>query len=255
MDIHKPKPWHSFREFLKEYLIIVVGVLTALGAEQVVENVHWARRVAETRVQLNAELSADAESGLQWLSRAPCLDAQLAALREALAQARPTGVFSAPPQQYAPSLVVFRTDAWLNARSLQVSDHMSPRAVAQYSSVFFFADELRGNITTLHNLAGELEPLARGLDDMTPSEADEFAVRIGRIQELQTRTALAITLLIAGSDKLGATIHPPAAANPPASETACVRDPAAMLATLRHRGRQTEREFFATLGLKFFGGA
>lgn len=36
MDIHKPKPWHGPREFLKEYLIIVVGVLTALAAEQTV---------------------------------------------------------------------------------------------------------------------------------------------------------------------------------------------------------------------------
>jgi hypothetical protein len=34
MDLHKPKPWHSFREFLKEYLIIVVRVLTALAGEQ-----------------------------------------------------------------------------------------------------------------------------------------------------------------------------------------------------------------------------
>ncbi|MDB5442210.1 MAG: hypothetical protein JWP73_586, partial [Phenylobacterium sp.] len=33
MDIHKPKPWHGLREFLKEYAIIVVGVLTALAAE------------------------------------------------------------------------------------------------------------------------------------------------------------------------------------------------------------------------------
>ena len=40
MDIHKPKPWHGVREFLKEYLIIVVGVLTPLAAEQGVE---WGR--------------------------------------------------------------------------------------------------------------------------------------------------------------------------------------------------------------------
>jgi len=249
MDLHKPKPWHGVREFLKEYLIIVVGVLTALGAEQVVENVHWARRVAETHAQLNAELSADAESGLTWLSRAPCRDAELAALREGLAEARRTGVFRAPVQRYAPSLVVFRTDAWLNARSLQVSDHISPREVADYSGVYFFADELRGNITTLHSLAGELEPLGRDLDHVTPSEADDFAVRIGRMQELQTRTALAITLLIAGSDKLGAAIRPPAA-----SGAACAREPAAMLAILRHRGQQTERELFIRLGLSFFGG-
>jgi len=32
MDMHKPKPWHSVREFLKEYAIVVVGVLTALAA-------------------------------------------------------------------------------------------------------------------------------------------------------------------------------------------------------------------------------
>jgi hypothetical protein len=30
MDIHKPKPIHNWREFLKEYAIIVLGVLTAL---------------------------------------------------------------------------------------------------------------------------------------------------------------------------------------------------------------------------------
>jgi hypothetical protein len=29
---HKPKPWHGWREFLKEYVIVVVGVLTALAA-------------------------------------------------------------------------------------------------------------------------------------------------------------------------------------------------------------------------------
>ncbi len=32
IEIHKPR--HGLREFLTEYLIIVVGVLTALAAEQ-----------------------------------------------------------------------------------------------------------------------------------------------------------------------------------------------------------------------------
>ena len=47
MDIHKSKPWHSVREFFKEYLIIVVGVLTALGAEQVAEATHERAIAAE----------------------------------------------------------------------------------------------------------------------------------------------------------------------------------------------------------------
>jgi len=59
MDIHKPKPWHGVREFLKEYLIIVVGVLTALAAEQVVETIHRQEAVAEARRALDAEVTFD----------------------------------------------------------------------------------------------------------------------------------------------------------------------------------------------------
>ena len=36
MDIHKPKPWHGVREFLKEIGTIVIGVLIALGEFKVV---------------------------------------------------------------------------------------------------------------------------------------------------------------------------------------------------------------------------
>jgi hypothetical protein len=60
MDIHKPKPWRGVREFLKEYLIIVVGVLTALAAEQAVE---WGREqsdLREARAALHEEVVRDA---------------------------------------------------------------------------------------------------------------------------------------------------------------------------------------------------
>jgi hypothetical protein len=56
MDIHKPKPWRGLREFLKEYVIIVVGVLTALGAEQIAENLHWAEKVRRAEAAEKGEL-------------------------------------------------------------------------------------------------------------------------------------------------------------------------------------------------------
>lgn len=43
LDIHKPKPVHSWREFLPE--IGVIGVLMALTGEQLVEAAQTARRV------------------------------------------------------------------------------------------------------------------------------------------------------------------------------------------------------------------
>jgi hypothetical protein len=48
MEAHKPKPWHGPGEFFREYLIIVVGVLTALGGEQAIEWMHHQTELAET---------------------------------------------------------------------------------------------------------------------------------------------------------------------------------------------------------------
>jgi hypothetical protein len=60
MDIHTPKPWHGVREFLKEYAIIVVGVLTALGAEQTVEWLHRGTELRETREAIREEIADNA---------------------------------------------------------------------------------------------------------------------------------------------------------------------------------------------------
>jgi hypothetical protein len=58
MDIHKPKPWHSVREFLKEYVIIVIGVLTALGAQQGVEALQNRAQAAEARELIRGSSSS-----------------------------------------------------------------------------------------------------------------------------------------------------------------------------------------------------
>lgn len=72
MDIHKPKPWHGIREFLKEYIIIVVGVLTALGAEQGVEWLHWRHEVAVADAALRVELHFNGANAFRYIVSWPC---------------------------------------------------------------------------------------------------------------------------------------------------------------------------------------
>lgn len=84
MDIHKPKRWHGFREFLKEYLIIFVGVLTALAAEQGVEWLHWRHEVKEGRAALHREMAFDASYFRDRITVRPCLDRQLDKVQAAL---------------------------------------------------------------------------------------------------------------------------------------------------------------------------
>ena len=56
MPIRLPKALRGWREFLKEYAIVVLGVLTALVLEQMVESAHDRRLAQEARQAIHQEL-------------------------------------------------------------------------------------------------------------------------------------------------------------------------------------------------------
>jgi hypothetical protein len=114
MDIHKPKPWHGLREFLKEYGIIVLGVLTALGLEQGVEAVHRSTEVREAREAIREEIMANT-SILQWgMEEDKCLLAQLPAYAS-WARGGPK------PQAFRTRLPEFRTNVWDTVKTTAAS--------------------------------------------------------------------------------------------------------------------------------------
>src|SRR5579864_3974164 len=82
MDIHKPKPWHGVREFTKEIGTIVIGVLIALGAEQMAEAFHWRHEVEVEREALRSEVRDNVAAALYRRSEQACVDARLAQLAE-----------------------------------------------------------------------------------------------------------------------------------------------------------------------------
>jgi hypothetical protein len=59
MHFRLPKPLHGWREFAGEVAIIVLGVMIALGAEQLVEAAHWHQKVGIVRKSLMGELAND----------------------------------------------------------------------------------------------------------------------------------------------------------------------------------------------------
>jgi hypothetical protein len=92
MEVHKPKPIHNWREFLKEYAIIVIGVLTALGAEQGAEWWHWSRQYEQARGSLATELANNAARGAYRLAHFNCTEARLDRAAAILDEASRTGV-------------------------------------------------------------------------------------------------------------------------------------------------------------------
>lgn len=59
MKIQLPKPLHGWRAFAGEVGTIVLGVLLALGAQELMQGFHWRSEVRETRKALDAELARD----------------------------------------------------------------------------------------------------------------------------------------------------------------------------------------------------
>ena len=70
---HKHHPIHGWREFLKESGIIVLGVLTALAAEQTVEWLHWRDQVQEGRAAIKGEMQLALDDVVLRRDLAPCV--------------------------------------------------------------------------------------------------------------------------------------------------------------------------------------
>jgi hypothetical protein len=73
MHFHLPKPLHGWREFLHEVAIIVLGVLIALGLEQVVTSSHDRAGAAETRASIRSEIGENLQRILRRQRTEVCL--------------------------------------------------------------------------------------------------------------------------------------------------------------------------------------
>ena len=124
MDIHKPKPWHGWAEFLKEIGTIVIGVLIALGAEQGVEWLHWRHAVEETR----EELAGDARTIIRLTGeregQSACLAREFIAIRAILDRAAATGRLEPVAALNGPTREGWTIVSYEPAVSGQVLPHM-----------------------------------------------------------------------------------------------------------------------------------
>lgn len=129
-DIHKVKPVHGWREFIGEVGIIVLGVLIALGAEQVIEHLHWESKVASAQQALRSELADGYLSAAERIIEAPCLNAQLDVLKARVLKSGATlaaaPLYNTPfgPSVYRYPSRTWDDTIWQSTISEQVSSHI-----------------------------------------------------------------------------------------------------------------------------------
>jgi hypothetical protein len=140
MRLSLPKPSHGWREVVGEVGIIVVGVLIALGAEQVVEAIHWRSVLATERASLLQEGRDSLEAVAARARQQGCVDRRLSDIRELLERHhRGLGVDIVAPLGQ-PTRFSATRGTWQIALAGQALAHMPHGEKLRFSDAFGWFD-------------------------------------------------------------------------------------------------------------------
>lgn len=137
MDIHLPKVPHSWIELAKEIGIIVVGVLIALTAEQIVDHAQWRHKIRAAEATMREELLWD--DGPQVYQRAamhPCLVQRLNAIRAAVEGSSPRSAVSTLIDSYWVRNYSYDSVAHQEAIASDIASHMPADELKEFDNIY-----------------------------------------------------------------------------------------------------------------------
>jgi len=133
----RTNPWHDWRNDARELAIVVIGVLIALLAQEVVQGWEWKRKVAVARDAMRYELLVD--DGPQIYQRAamhPCVLASLDRIRAAVEAGRSRSEIARAIDGYWVEFRTFDRLALDAANSSDVAAHMPQDELRAMSRVY-----------------------------------------------------------------------------------------------------------------------
>lgn len=214
MKVALPKPLHGWREFLGEVGIIVIGVLIALGAQQVVEDWQWRQRTDDARVGLARETGAMTSQLYERLVVQRCLLGRLASLADRLEK---TGTdWKASPEQFMASQRFFanslpvayrppRRDLvdgiWVNTQSDGTLAHLPRDEAERLAAVYANARNIQLLFDQEQQMAATLGPLARDLI-LAPGDRTRMLQAVYSLDRLNSSVLFASRNLINDTAKL-----------------------------------------------------
>jgi hypothetical protein len=206
MKIQLPKPLRGWREFFGEVGIIVLGVLIALGAQQLVENVHSGieRRRAEAAMRL--ELAEN--NGPQAYARvliANCLDRQLVRIHHQAGKV-PAEQIRTWAANYAPPFRTWDSEVWRVVVASNTGTDMGPNRLVAWSSPYRMMPALSATNEREAQLVIDLrEAFPPG---STPAMSDLQSLRriAAQLRQVNRRFAVTSELLLSRLGALDAQV-------------------------------------------------
>lgn len=200
---HLPKPPGSWREFLIEIAVIVLGVGVALGAEELLSDYHANKEVATVQVSLNDELADSLFASLERIKFANCQTRALDRLDGVAHQSgsQPIGVLPASPMRLWGSAA---WDAAVASGIIEEMEHDERQAYAQLFSVV-------RTMKDWNTRERELWAIVRAYERRPPATDDarhRFAEAVSQLRSLNGVMTLAARQLVDTAKPLNLQLTP-----------------------------------------------
>ena len=178
MHFRLPKPLHGWREFTGEVGIIVIGVLIALGAEQVVEKLRWDSEVADARKSLDSQLTDAKFSSLERLKYKDCIARKLDRLDDLISASDRPKIYKV---RLSP-IRVWGTSTWESATASGAVAHMPMDVRNRYAGLFTLTGLIGEMNREEYGLVGEVEMLNRPRT-LSQGERDRLIEDLARLRQ------------------------------------------------------------------------
>jgi hypothetical protein len=213
MHFHLPKPLHGWREFFGEVGIIVIGVLIALGAEQMVESLHWQSEVRESDRRMQKDVVTNLTNVEERFAIDSCLRPRLAELRDSLliggaiwpgSRARFANDIYKPgfPSVYRTPARPWMEESWRTALNGEILSHFEPDRVQRLALIFNDAAELRETQAEEVKTSEELGDLAFA-GPITAAERRSDLKLVAKLDAIDSRLIYLAHVLVNDAHKAG----------------------------------------------------
>ena len=200
------QPLHGWRELLNEVGVIVIGVLIALAAEQVVEAARWRDKMAVAERAMQIELAED--DGPQAYGRliiAQCLDSQITKIHDGAGNVT-ADQLRRWTSTYAPPFRIWDSEAWHVILSSDVGSHLGPERLVQWSSPYRLMSALTDAGNRERELSTELQEALPPSADVTPTEVQLVRRDAALLRKLNNQFYRMSQLVLVRSQAVGAPV-------------------------------------------------
>lgn len=218
MHVHLPKPQHGWRAFAGEVGIIVLGVLIALGAEQLVQNAHEQSEARDAGRAIRGELEQNmAKLKSRWDKR-NCVAGRLDALQVLINSADASGTIRTPNWVGRPLFWTMQMARWQTSSQSGRAALLPADDLALYGDMYSYMANVNAAMAEEQSDWARLRSL-ENLRRLTPDMAFQLTNTLHEARYINWRLDVWTTQLRSLTDRL----HLRAVANDiPPSRSACI---------------------------------